>query len=452
MMFRLRVTGVPSGAISVGFACVLTMAGCTSSSRPETAQKPPRVQVPGVITPGSASRSSQGTTAPGRSAPTSQRRYGPAGSHGVVLLGGWAPGGAGNPVAAGATAYFKWLNARGGVYGNLISYHVLDDHGNAAEVPSLAHALVQDDAVFAVFGAQGGVSEGPAVQFLNASAVPDVFTGTGCDCLSAPGELPDEFGWSLSSAREGKILGAYASQRYSGQPTAVLYAPGAAGTAELHGFTGDSKARVVYRSAIASGNSASTAVTASKSRGARLVVVLAPAPVTTAVNDAMSAVHLRVPVLAASSGLGTGLPDGTITDGFLPSPGAQADSPSGSWIKLFRQIQHAYLPQAALSLQMIEGMSAAYDMASAMFAAGPTLTRQGILTALSGISPGPSAAPLAFSLVDHAGPTGAYIGTVRDGSLVPVTGVFVTSALESGSVESYRYPSQAAPSGGIPPS
>jgi len=80
-----------------------------------------------------------------------------------------------------------------------------------------------------------------------------------------------------------------------------------------------------------------------------VVAVLAPAAVSAQVAAAMRAQKLRVPLVAAGSGLGIGLPDGV----------------------------------------MVDGMAAAYDMAAVMFRASPVLTRQNLVTALDGMPQGP---------------------------------------------------------------
>ena len=158
-----------------------------------------------------------------------------------------------------------------------------------------------------------------------------------------------------------------------------------------------------------------------------------------------------MPKVAAGAGLAYRLPDGVITDGFLPSLAAPAKSAAGSWIALFRRIQARYLPHTALSPEVIDGMASAYEMAAAMFRAGPQLTRPALISALSEMPPGPVAAPLAYSLTDHGGPQGAYVGVIRNGALVPGTGVLVTDTTRGGKATAYEGTWEAAPGNGIPP-
>jgi ABC-type branched-subunit amino acid transport system substrate-binding protein len=363
-----------------------------------------------------------------------------------VLLGGWAPGGAHDPAAAGALAYFRWLNARGGVFGRRIVYRVLDDRGNLRVVPSLVHRLVQGEAVFAVFGA-AGVPGTAVTGFLDSAGVPDVFAGSGCSCVNVPGQLPGVFGWLLGDVREGKILGAYVAQHYAGQKVGVLYGPGRAGRDGLAGFKAAAGGvRVAARVKVSGPSQAAAGVRAARAAGARVLVAFTGPGVTAKMTAAAGA----LPMVAAGSGLADGLPDGVITDGFLPSAGAPARSRAGSWVALFRKIRDKYLPHAALSPAVIGGMASAYEMTAAMFRAGPTLTRPGLVAALNGLPPGPAGVPLAYTTGDHGGPEGAYVGLIRGGVLVPATGALVTGTANAAGVMPYGGRWAAAPSSGIP--
>ena len=260
------------------------------------------------------------------------------------------------------------------------------------------------------------------------------------------------FGWSLGESREGAVLGAYVAQHYQGEKVAVVYAPDQAGDEGLAGFSGAARGVRVLKMVVTSEASTGSAVSAARSAGARVVISFTSAAMTARLASDMGAVKWHVPLVAAGSGLAAGLPDGVVTDGFLPSPGAAASSAAGSWIALFRRIRAKYLAAAPFSPALISGMASAYELASALFRSGPTLTRPGLLSALSGMQPGPAAVPLAYTLADHGGPEGGYIGTVRGGILMPSTGALVAaSALAGAPVSGYASPVQPALADGIPP-
>jgi len=433
-----------AGLVVVTLVCGLAV-GCASPPEPHVS-RPPGVVVPGVVSGGSAGAGASGG-AQGSGGSGGKGSSGPAGSRGVVLLGGWAPGGARNPVAAGARAYFRWLNAQGGVFGRGVDYRVLDDRGSLRVVPSLAHRLVQGDAVFAVFGS-AGVPGTAVTGFLDSLGVPDVFVGTACACVNAPARLPRVFGWPLGDVREGKILGAYVAEHFTGMKVAVLFRPGRSGREAVAGFTAATRGvKVAARMVVARPSQAAAGVRAAKAAGARVLVAFTAPGVTAR----LAAEANGVPLVAGGAGLADRLPDGVITDGFLPSAAAPAKSPAGSWVALFRRIRARYLPHSALSPEVIDGMASAYEMAAAMFRAGPQLTRPGLISALSAMPSGPVGAPLAYSATDHGGPQGAYVGVIHRGVLVVGTGVLVTDTTRSGMVTVYRGNWKAAPANGVPP-
>ena len=411
---------------ATGLTAIVTgAAGCASAPVPQVA-KPPAVVVPGAT----------GST---------------------ITIGGFAALTGADEASdaqtvAASRAYFAWLNAHGGVHGHRIAYRVLDDRGNAAAMPSLAHQLVDQDAVFALFDVAGAAENRAADLFLNAARVPDVFAGAGCPCANSPATQPYTFGWQLDSVREGKILGAYIARRFSGEKVGVLFQDDKYGQGGVAGLDAEvpRSAIVATRSAEADAGSLSAQLASLKARGARVVVAFVgpalAARLPRALKDLASHPELVV------SDAGETLPGGAITDSFLPAPGSAPKSPAGSWVALFRRIAQRYLPHAPLNASAIYGMAAAYTFAEAMIKAGPHVTRQGLVAAMtSGLPQGPAVAPLAWSDSDHTGATGAYVGVIRNGALVPLSGVMTTGNAPTSAVVPYSAAASSAPATGTPP-
>ena len=101
----------------------------------------------------------------------------------TILLGGTAPlTGVSSAYAAasrGADAYFKYINARGGVNGRKIEYRVVDDGYNATETVAATHGLVEQDKVFAMFNSTGTAGSLAVRPYLNQMKVPQLFVATG---------------------------------------------------------------------------------------------------------------------------------------------------------------------------------------------------------------------------------------------------------------------------------
>ncbi len=145
----------------------------------------------------------------------------PAGTSSPFVVGGIAP--AGSPLAAGAAAYFRFVNGRGGVRGRTIEYRVVD---GGKDPRRAARALVADGAL-ALFGTVGT----DALRAAAAVGAPQLFAWSGASMLGA-GTLAFSPGWALQT-------GALARQTVtSGVPgrLAVLYEGTPDGLALLAAF------------------------------------------------------------------------------------------------------------------------------------------------------------------------------------------------------------------------
>ena len=96
-------------------------------------------------------------------------------------------------------------------------------------------------------------------------------------------------------------------------------------------------------------------------------------------------------------------------------------------------------------------MAAAYTFVQAMLKAGRNPTRADLVSAINGGLPqGPAVAPYAYSSSDHDGITGAYIGVIKNGVIVPKGPVMTTDTSPSGAVTTFSGAEQAAPASGMP--
>lgn len=367
----------------------------------------------------------------------------------AIIIGGIAPLTDGTDGAAvGAQAYFRFVNAHGGIFGRRIVYQVLDDHGDPALAPSLADRLVQQDAVFAVFNVAGTAANVAVARYLNSAGVPDVFAESGCGCLNSAA-LPYTFSWQLGDAQEGKLLGSFAASHFAGAKVGVLYESDQFGREELAGLRAARVHLVAKVVCAPGGKGIAPKVAVLKSSGAHVVVAFTSAATTAALRSAMAALKFH-PQLIVSANAGAGT-DGVITDAFLPSLGAPADSPAGTWIALFRKVHDQVIPRMPLDAAVIYGMSAAYEFTAALFRSGADPSRGRLITALTGLSQGPAVARLAFSSSDHLGVTGGYVGVLRGGTLSALTGVLTADDGLTGTVAPDEVAQPPAPASGLPP-
>jgi branched-chain amino acid transport system substrate-binding protein len=126
-------------------------------------------------------------------------------------------------VGRGAEAYFKYVNAHGGVNGRKINYVYLDDAYDPAKTVQLTRQLVEQDHVFAVFSPIGTDNTIATTDYLNAAKVPQLFAGTGASRVgSAYKTHPWTMGYLPSFTAEGAIYGRSIAA-IPGAKVAVLY-------------------------------------------------------------------------------------------------------------------------------------------------------------------------------------------------------------------------------------
>ena len=390
------------------------------------------------------------------------------GSH-QPLTGPAAPGY--SEIAPAANAYFKYVNAHGGIFGRKIVYKYLDDGYNPTNTSSVVHQLVLNDNVFAIFNGLGTPTHLAVVQYLNSQQVPDVFVASGCECWNDPTKYPDTFGWQLDYVREGKILGSYIEQHFKGEKIGFFFQDDEFGQDGVKGLSDEiPKSQIVSEQSYDPTNiKIAPQVAALKASGAKVVVSFS-VPAFTAllklnmlglkyspqlvVSDVGSDPITLAGLLASfaknkTAGFGNSLTQGIITDGYLPSLG----DASNSWISLFTKIYDQYLKPKNIPFDgnVLYGLSVGYTFVQAMLKAGRNPTRQDLINAVnSGLAQGVAVAPFAYSSSDHNGITGAYIATIKNGALVADTGVFVTDDSATGAVTTYTTPQPAAPASGIP--
>jgi branched-chain amino acid transport system substrate-binding protein len=145
-----------------------------------------------------------------------------------ILIGGTTPlsgvAAAYASVARGAEAYFKYVNARGGVNGRRISYKYLDDQYNASMTVQHTRQLVQQDRVFAIFNSLGTEHNLAIRDYLNAVRVPQIFAATGARTFGADyRRYPWTIGYQPSYRGEALIYGRWIAKNRPRARIAILY-------------------------------------------------------------------------------------------------------------------------------------------------------------------------------------------------------------------------------------
>ena len=158
-----------------------------------------------------------------------------------ILIGGTAPisgeASSAAAVARGAEAYFKSVNAAGGVNKRKIVYKYLDDGYDPSKTVQVVRELVQQDQVFAIFNTLGTNNNLAVRDFLNQSGVPHVFVASGANTWGADyKKYPWTIGFIPSYVLEGIVYGRYVARNFPTLKLGVLYQDDAYGKDMVSGL------------------------------------------------------------------------------------------------------------------------------------------------------------------------------------------------------------------------
>jgi branched-chain amino acid transport system substrate-binding protein len=302
------------------------------------------------------------------------------------------------PTLTGATAYFDYVNAHGGINGRKIVFKVEDDQYNPANTVSLTQKLVEQEGVFAIFDSIGTEQALAVRDYLNARKVPQLFVGSGAAAIGAErAKYPWTIGLLPSFTGEGLIYGRVIAKNAPGAKIAVLYENDEYGDELLaglkRGLGPHAKQIVATQSYSVLDTSVVPQVQSLQASGADTFVIFAlpkqaiqafvaaynlgwkPTEYDTSVSidpAVMQIVHLN-----SDKSVGVG----ATSTGFLHDPTNPTQTKSAG-VKLYLEIMKRYLPsEDPKAVAHIYGMMAAYAMVDALKHAGKNPTRASLLRA-----------------------------------------------------------------------
>jgi branched-chain amino acid transport system substrate-binding protein len=381
------------------------------------------------------------------------------------LTGVASPGYADIPT--GAKAYFDFVNAAGGVNGRQIEYVYKDDAYNPTQTSQVTNELVLQDEIFAMLGGLGTPTHSAVVDFLNSEGVPDLFVSSGSLLWDQPQQNPNTFGWQPDYEVEGKILAQYIAQNFPQAKVGLFVQDDDFGRDGEKGAREYLEAQIVDVQRYTPGNTdIAPQIAALQAAGADLVIGFA-VPSYTALSQ-LNALRLNYKPQWAYSNVGAdlslvgsllarfsegavtdaGLLEGTLSTSYLPNV-ANADDP---WVQLFQRVWDANGGEGELNNFRIYGMSQAYTFVSALQAAGPNPTREGLVKAVESAGSqfeGPWLAPFRFSADKHGGIAGVAVNKITGGGVQLLTPVLVTDNGDAPITE-VTTPPAAPPANGIP--
>lgn len=287
----------------------------------------------------------------------------------TILLGGTAPlfgPAAGSAsVARGASAYFRYANARGGVNGRTIVYTYVDDGSDGPQALQATRALVEQDQVFAIFDPLGTDRNPATREYLLASKVPQLFAA----------------GFRPSAEAEGWIYGSYLARTRPEAKVAVLYQNDAEGNELLAGLKRGlvrAKPKLVAATSYELADAGVESQLAElKTSGADVLALFATPRVGRAAYAFAKRVGWRPQVIA--SGVRASGAEGAISLSFLKDP-TDPRWRDDAGMRLYRSIMARYARGAsAADAGHVHGMAVAYQTVQLLKAAGTAPTRASVI-------------------------------------------------------------------------
>ncbi|MBV8150799.1 MAG: ABC transporter substrate-binding protein, partial [Candidatus Eremiobacteraeota bacterium] len=313
-----------------------------------------------------------------------------------ILLGGTHPYSgslsAYSSIGKGATAYFAYINDKGGVYGRKIVYKDVDDGYNPPQSLTLVKQLVEQDHVFAIFNSLGTPPNTVLRPYLNEKEVPQLFVATGASTWGADAaKFPWTIGWQTDYQSESIIYAKYLLQHSPNAKIAVLYQNDDYGQDYLNGLTRGlgSKANLIVKTATyeVTDPDVKSQVASLKNSGADTFFIFATpkfstqALVTAAQLSWKPTIFLnnvsnsQVVMRNATQQGGAEATNNVISTFYTldPSDPQWANNPG---MVLYKEIMAKYAPKADTSdVYYLYGMGAAFTMVDALQKAGKNPTR-----------------------------------------------------------------------------
>ncbi|WP_249146779.1 ABC transporter substrate-binding protein [Bradyrhizobium sp. AUGA SZCCT0042] len=120
-------------------------------------------------------------------------------------------------------AYFKKINAEGGINGRKITFVTYDDSYSPPKAVEQARKLVESDEVLVVFNPLGTPSNSAIQKYLNSKKVPQLFVATGATKWNEPKDFPWTIGWQPSYQSEARIYAKFLMKEKPDGKIAVFY-------------------------------------------------------------------------------------------------------------------------------------------------------------------------------------------------------------------------------------
>jgi branched-chain amino acid transport system substrate-binding protein len=120
-------------------------------------------------------------------------------------------------------AYFKKVNAEGGINGRKVNFITYDDGYSPPKAVEQVRKLVESDEVLLVFQPLGTPSNTAIQKYMNSKKVPQLFVATGATKWGDPKGNPWTMGWQPTYQAEGQIYAKYIMKNHPNAKIGILF-------------------------------------------------------------------------------------------------------------------------------------------------------------------------------------------------------------------------------------
>jgi branched-chain amino acid transport system substrate-binding protein len=133
-------------------------------------------------------------------------------------------------------AFFRKINAEGGINGRKINFVSYDDAYSPPKTVEQARKLVESDEVLLIFNPLGTPPNTAIQKYLNTKKVPQLFVATGATKWNDPKDFPWTMGWQPNYQSENQIYTKYILKEKPNAKIGILYQNDDYGKDYLKGF------------------------------------------------------------------------------------------------------------------------------------------------------------------------------------------------------------------------
>jgi branched-chain amino acid transport system substrate-binding protein len=169
-----------------------------------------------------------------------QKKYDPGATDTEIKIGNImpysGPASAYGVIAKTEEAYFRKVNAEGGINGRKINFISYDDAYSPPKTVEQARKLVESDEALVVFNPLGTPPNTAIQKYLNTKKVPQLFVATGATKWNDPKNFPWTMGWQPNYQSETQIYAKYVLKNKPDAKIGILYQNDDYGKDYLKGF------------------------------------------------------------------------------------------------------------------------------------------------------------------------------------------------------------------------